>query len=95
MTLKFPHLVAVCICAASPVLAGDAPVALTYDQFEIAVPHLDLAECPDSITHEGTFCRATLHNDEIHIFAFSEEGNQSFVGFTSFPADGLAALLKE
>ena len=79
---------------ATPALAGSQTTSLTYEQFEVAVPHLDLAHCPEALTTEGVFCRATLNHDEIHVFAFSEDGDLPMVGFASFPAEGLDALLK-
>ncbi len=77
---------------ALPLLADDA-APLSYAQFEAAVPHLDLENCPPSLAQEGTFCRATLRHDEIHVFSFREDGEQSMTGFKSYPADRVAALL--
>ncbi|MDO5757495.1 MAG: hypothetical protein Q4P24_08265 [Rhodobacterales bacterium] len=87
------------LCAAAALLFATAPAwaetaaPLTYEQFEASVPHLDLEECPDTLAKEGVFCRATLRHDEIHVFVFSDEGDQVFVGFKSYPAEGLSALL--
>ena len=38
--------------------------------------------------------RSSLTDDEIHVFAFDENGDVPIVGFASFPAEGLDALLK-
>lgn len=73
--------------------AEDTPLPLTYAAFEASVPHIDLADCPAALAAEGRFCRVTLAQDQISIFAFSEEGDQPLVAVRSWPADGLAALL--
>ncbi|QYX58334.1 hypothetical protein K1T73_08250 [Roseovarius sp. SCSIO 43702] len=82
------------LLAIAPLSAVAAPMALTYDQFEVAVPHLDLETCPDALAAEDVFCRATLNHDEIHVFVFERGGDNALVGFGSFPAEGLDALLK-
>ena len=67
--------------------------ALTYADFEAAVPHVDLENCPAAMAAATIFCRATIQHEEIHVFAFSEEGDQPLVGFHSFAAEGLESLL--
>ena len=70
-----------------------APMPLTYEAFEAAVPHVDLANCPASLQATDTFCRATLANDAIHVFAFSLNGDSPLTGFASFDAEALPGLL--
>lgn len=94
MFLKKTCATVALILAACPLWAESAPAALTYDQFEVAVPHMDLETCPGSMAADGVFCRATFNHDEIHVFAFHEGGDVPFVGFETFPADGLSSLLK-
>ena len=84
LPITFAALVAV--PAAVPAQDG-AP--FTYDAFEVAVPHVDLEGCPEALAGEGVFCRATLNLEEIHVFAFSEEGDSPFLGMESYPADGI------
>ena len=48
--------------------AGDAQ-SLTYEMFEAAVPHIDLESCPTDLAQQDTFCRASIHHEEIHVFA--------------------------
>jgi hypothetical protein len=83
------------LAALLPAAAGaqDAPMPLGYETFEFAVPHIDLAECPAELAQETRFCRATLHSEEFHVFAFSREGDQPLVGYAAFPADGVGAIL--
>jgi hypothetical protein len=76
-----------------PALAEPEPLPLTYLIFEAAVPHVDLAVCPVDLAAEGRFCRLALLNEEIHVFVFSEEGDQPMVDFRSWPVDLMAGLL--
>ncbi len=80
--------------AAAPLWADATPATMTYEQFEAAVPHMDLENCPEALAQENVFCRATLQHEEIHVFVFSQDGDSPFVGFKTYPADGMAALLK-
>ena len=67
--------------------------SLTYDLFEYAVPHVDLEACPETQAAPGTFCRATLANDAIHVFAFSEDGDQPLVSMESYDGEDLGGAL--
>ena len=81
----------------SPLVATASPaepMVLNYAAFEEAVPHVDLADCPEGLAGEARFCRATLSNDAIHVFAFSEEGELPLIGFASYTAEALPGLLK-
>lgn len=71
---------------AAPVAAQDMP-AFLYDQFEIAVPHIDLDTCPPQLAAPGQFCRLTLNNDALHVFAFREDGDRPLVAVQSFYED--------
>ncbi len=93
MPFKSACSIAALILAAFPALA-DTAALLTYEQFEAAVPHVDLETCPDALAQEDVFCRATLRHEEIHVFAFDNDGENLFAGFKSYPADGLTALLR-
>ncbi|MFX0544646.1 hypothetical protein ACEWPL_003785 [Roseovarius sp. S1116L3] len=92
MTFKAVLAASALALTATPLFAENSG-RLTYDQFELAVPHMDLATCPPSMEQEDSFCRATLRHDEIHVFAFRNEGDQPMTGFKSFPAEGLSTLL--
>lgn len=73
--------------------AGTAPLALTYDTFEQAVAHVDLEVCPEPLAAPGRFCRATLVNGMINVFAFSDEGDQPLVAVQSWDAVLLNGLM--
>ncbi|WP_170324665.1 hypothetical protein [Ruegeria arenilitoris] len=79
---------------ATTALAADLAVPLTYEVFETSVAHTDLETCPKNLPQTETFCRATLYHDEIHVFAFSENGDSPMVGFNSYPLEEIALHLK-
>ena len=70
-----------------------APFDLTYEMFEQGVPHVDLSLCPEPLQGPGRFCRATLTNGMINVFAFDEEGSQPLVAFQSWDAALLDGLM--
>jgi len=74
------------VLLASPAIAQEAGT-FTYEMFETAVLHVNLAECPGQLAGEGRFCRMSMHNDAFHVFAFSEAGEQPLVGMWSWYED--------
>jgi hypothetical protein len=96
-TMKPTLLTTFCLLASyvSPVAAdsANAPLALTYEVFEAAVPHIDLAACPDAVSRPDSFCRASVNHDEIHVFVFSEKGENPLIGFQSYELEGVESLL--
>jgi hypothetical protein len=79
-----PALAAALLLSASAALA-QAP--FLYSEFEAAVPHLDLETCPEGLAEGPVFCRVTLGHDSVHVFAFSEEGDQPFVAMRTYYED--------
>ena len=73
--------------------AGTTPLALTYATFEQAVAHVDLEVCPEPLAAPDRFCRATLVNGMINVFAFSDEGEQPLVAVQSWDAVLLNGLM--
>lgn len=71
--------------AALPAAAQQA-APMTYADFEVSVPHLDLETCPAALAEPGVFCRAALANDAIHVYAFAEDGAQPFRGMRTYYA---------
>ena len=69
-------------------LAAPAAAAeFHYADFEVAVPHLDLAGCPAEMAAElaePAFCRVTLGHDSLHVFAFAEAGDQPFLALRTY-----------
>lgn len=90
LTLSLP----VALAIAGPAMAKDPiPAPMTYEMFELAVPHVDLAACPAPLAAEGRFCRLTTNNEALNVFAFSEEGDQPMVAFQSWSAELLDGLM--
>lgn len=86
-------LLCIALAATTPAFAEDPPLPFTYEHFEAAVVHVDLPQCPESLAAEGRYCRVTVVNDQINVFAFSEAGDQPLVAFQSWPADLLTGLM--
>jgi hypothetical protein len=86
-------LAAALTAAVTPAFADEAPLPFTYEDFEAAVAHVDLAQCPGELAAEGRFCRVTVVNDKINVFAFTETGDQPLVAFKSWSADLLTGLM--
>lgn len=80
------RIAALGVLLASPAIAQEAGT-FTYEMFETAVLHVNLAECPGQLAGEGRFCRMSMHNDAFHVFAFSEAGEQPLVGMWSWYED--------
>lgn len=89
----FAALAAPALTLSAPALADPTPLPLTYEVFETAVPHVDMAVCPIDLAQEGLFCRMSVHAEQINVFVFSEEGDQPMVGFRSWSVDLMAGLL--
>lgn len=74
---------------------GETPaMPLTYDIFEGAVAHLDLETCPTGLPQEGSFCRAAILHDTVHVFAFSQAGDSPMIGYAAYDAPDLGANLQ-
>lgn len=91
----FSRFLIICAAITAPAfaVADDAPNPLTYTQFEAAIPHIDLETCPEQLAGDDTFCRVTINHDEIHVFAFSLDGDSPMTGFASYPANDLHGVL--
>lgn len=93
--MKFPILAALAaISINAPIAHAGDPMQMTYTEFEASVPHLDLEECPAVLAAPGVFCRISLASEAIHVFVFSENGDQPLVGFRSWEEDDYEIVLK-
>lgn len=71
--------------AKSTSTAAGHECAMSYALFEYATPHVDLATCPEGMGHgDGAFCRASVANDMLHVYAFEAEGFQCLLEMRSF-----------
>ena len=73
--------------------SADDFIPLTYQEFEAAVPHVDLAVCPVPLAAPDRFCRMTSHADQLNVFVFSDQGDQPLLAFQSFDAALLNGLM--
>ena len=74
------------------VAAQDCP--MTYETFEVAVPHIDLESCPETMAMDGTFCRATVGGDRVHIFSFAETDDQCLRQVKSFDEESFTLTVE-
>ncbi len=92
------RLLALCIAIIAGTFAQTAraaePMPLTYEQFEAAVSHLDLAKCPAGLPQQSAFCRATINHHEVHVFTFSENADQPLIAFATYDVDAVKSLLE-
>ena len=77
----------------TPALAQDA-LPFTYEMFEASTLHADLDTCPRELSGPDRFCRATLYMDALHVFVFSDKGDQPLIDFLSYDAAALHTILK-
>lgn len=88
-----PAALALALALALPAAADEAPCPMTYAQYEFAVPHLDLEDCPAALAGEDRFCRASVAGDRLHVFAFAEDGAQCLLAMESFDEDAFALVV--
>lgn len=87
--------IAAAAVSASAWAQADAPCAFPYEKFEIAVPHVDMAACPASMSGpEPRFCRAAAGGDFLHVYAFAEDGAQCLLQVESFDEDAFTLSVK-
>ncbi len=65
---------------------GHETCPLSYETYEISVPHTDLETCPAAMDAQGAYCRVSVVAEVATIFAFSEE-NDCLVASKSFFED--------
>lgn len=68
--------------------------AITYETFEVAVPHIDLESCPGGKAEKGVFCRAATGGDRLHIFHFSGDGDLCLLRVESLDEDQFSLAVK-
>lgn len=76
-------------------VSADTATPFTYKMFEESVPHLDVEVCPKALQGSNRFCRVSLANDALHVYAFSTDGDQPLLGFQSYTKDKYELLFKD
>ena len=63
-------------------------------QFEAAVPHIDVEECPEHSLGRPAFCRASAGGDLVHVFFFDTNGEQCLLKLQSYGEDAFELQIK-
>ena len=71
-----------------------AACPMTYAQFEAAVPHIDVEECPEHSLGRPAFCRASAGGDLVHVFFFDTKGEQCLLKLQSYGEDAFELQIK-
>jgi hypothetical protein len=82
--MRMPLSLSVLFLFSAPALASNP---FTYADFEAAVNHINLAECPEGLAEGDIFCRASMAHDALHVWVFSNEGEMPFVSVQSYYED--------
>lgn len=93
MTRPFALALAASLMPAALMAETPQPLPMSYQMFETAVPHVDLAVCPVPLAGPDRFCRLTTHSEGLNVFVFSEDGDQPMIGFQSWSAGLLVGLM--
>lgn len=79
-----PLVFALGLAALAAPAAAQTQCPLTYNDFEMAIPHLDLEQCPKDLAKPGVFCRVTTANDSVHVFVFEDKDKRCLLGMKSY-----------
>ena len=83
-------LAAALLCAWGSAAMADGGVPVAYDEFAARVPHIPLVECPAIVKAPDATCHVALIEDELHVLAFANAGDNRLVAVYS-EAGGRAA----
>jgi hypothetical protein len=72
------------VAALTAPAAAQTQCPLTYNDFELAIPHLDLEQCPKELAKPGVFCRVTTANDSVHVFVFEAKDKRCLLSMKSY-----------
>ncbi len=75
-------------------LSHAAGCPMTYAQFEAAIAHVDVKECPKNDLGKKAFCRASAGGDFVHVFFFDEAGDQCLLKLQSYGEDAFKLEIK-
>ena len=78
--------------AETPAPNEAADGVLTYEMFEAAVPHADLADCPAALARDDSFCRLTLAEGALTVWMFRNSGRQDLQALQSFDPEAEGGL---
>lgn len=79
-----PLTFALGLAALAAPAAAQTQCPLTYNDFELAIPHLDFEQCPKDLAKPDVFCRVTTANDSVHVFVFENKDKHCLLGMKSY-----------
>jgi hypothetical protein len=82
--MRQPILLALGLAALAMPATAQTQCPLTYNDFELAIPHLDLEQCPKDLAKPGVFCRVTTANDSVHVFVFEAKDKRCLLSMKSY-----------
>jgi hypothetical protein len=81
---------AILVLAAS---AAGETCAFDYSAFELSMPHVDLEICPEGV-EDGDFYQASVANDLLHVFVFSEDATACLTKVVSLDEGAFEIVLR-
>lgn len=87
-SLSLAGLIGVAAVASHADTMAATEARMTYEMFEHAIEHVDLATCPAEFDVDRMFCRLTLADDRAHVFVFGHDADQPLVAVKSYDLDG-------
>lgn len=75
-------LVVVAFMGSSAAFASPCP--MSYGNFQVAIPHVDVEICPAELAGKERFCRASISMDQVHVYAFDGEGDKCLLAMKSY-----------
>ena len=79
-----PPALALGLAALAAPASAQTQCPLTYNDFELAIPHLDLQQCPKDLAKPDVFCRVTTANDSVHVFVFEDKDKRCLRSMKSY-----------
>ncbi|MGR3547436.1 MAG: hypothetical protein ACU0CB_01240 [Roseovarius sp.] len=93
MNLPLFHSLGLAALCGVAAVASHAEIAtltegrMTYEVFEHAIEHVDLAICPSEFDMDKMFCRMTLADNRAHVFVFAHDADQPLMTVKSYDLD--------
>jgi hypothetical protein len=79
-----PLTLALGLAALASTAFAQSQCPLTYNDFELAIPHLDLEQCPKDLAKPGVFCHVTTANDSVPVFVFAGKDQRCLLSMKSY-----------
>jgi hypothetical protein len=80
--LKPSLAIVVTLICTNAAAAASCPMA--YVNFQAAIPHVDVENCPAELAGKDRFCRASITGDQVHVYAFDFDGDKCLLAMKSY-----------